>query len=79
MGQASLAQAGRPVKNNMVKGLPPALGSSDGNFEVFLYLILADKVGQTPGSKTGIEWYVLGTGLTRYYASYCLTPSILHS
>jgi len=75
-GQAGLAQAGRPVKQDMVYRLPPAFGGIDSYLEIFLRFNLADEVRQAPGSKTGIKRSILGAGLTRYNASYCLTPSI---
>jgi hypothetical protein len=75
VGQAGLSQAGWPVEHDMVEGFPPAFGRRDGYFQVFLVLVLPDEFGQGPGAETGIEWCVLGAGLTRDNASYCLTPS----
>jgi hypothetical protein len=63
MGQAGLAQAGRPVEQDMVQGFSPSSGSRNGDFQVFLRLVLPDEVGQAAGSETGIERCVLGAGL----------------
>jgi hypothetical protein len=75
MGEAGLAQARRPVEQDMVDGFAPALGSGDGNLEVFLGLVLPDKVGQGTRPEAGIEGCVLFAGLPGYDASYGLTPS----
>jgi hypothetical protein len=45
MGQAGLTQARRPVKQDVVQGLPTAPGGGDGNAEIFLGLVLSDKIG----------------------------------
>jgi hypothetical protein len=50
MGEAGLAQARRPVKQDMVDGFAPAFSGRDANLEVFLDIILPDKVGK--GTRT---------------------------
>ena len=74
MGQAGLTQSGWAVKKDMVEGLPPTMSSGNGYLEVFLGLILADKIGKRPGSETCIEGSVLSTGLTRYDTDYFVSP-----
>ena len=76
MGQTGLAEAGRPVKQDMVNRLTPTLSRGNSNLEVFLGLLLSDKVGQVPRSKTGIERGVLFARLTRYNACYFASPPI---
>jgi len=75
MGEAGLTQARRSVKQDMVDRLAPALGGGDGNLEVFLDLVLPDKVGQGTRPEAGIEGCVLFAGLAGYNAGYGLTPS----
>ena len=75
MGEAGLAQARRPVKQDMVDRLAPALSGGDGNLEVFLDLFLPDEVGQGTRAEAGIEGCVLCVGLSGDNAGYGLTPS----
>jgi hypothetical protein len=45
MGEAGLAQSRGPVKQDMVDRLAPAFRGGDADLEVFLDVILPDKVG----------------------------------
>lgn len=74
MGEAGLAQAGRPVKEDMVDGFAPAFSGGDGNLEVFLGLVLPDKVGQGARPEAVIQGCVFFDGFAGNNASYCLTP-----
>jgi hypothetical protein len=74
MGEAGLAQARRPVEQDMVDGLATAPGGGDGNLEIFFGLVLPDKVGQGTRPEAGIKGCVLFAGLPGYNASYGLTP-----
>ena len=61
----------------MVQRFTPALGGSDGDVQIILNSILADKIVKTAGSQVDVNWYVFSTGFTRYYALYLnLTPII---
>jgi hypothetical protein len=74
MSKAGLAQARRPVKQDMVDRLAPAFSSGDGNLEVFLYIFLAYEIVQGTRPKAVIEGRILFAGLTGNNASYGLTP-----
>ena len=74
MGQAGLAQARRPVEQDMVDRLAPALGGSNGNLEVFLGLFLPDKIGQRTRTKAVIQGGVFFAGLSGNNTGYTLTP-----
>ena len=76
MRQTGLAEAGRPVKQDMVDRLTPAFSRGNSYLEVFLGLLLSDKVGQVPGSKTRIERGVLLGRFTRYNACYFASPPL---
>ena len=76
MRQARLAEAGRPVKQDMVDRLTPTLSRGNRYLKIFLGLLLSDKVGQVPGSKTGIERGVLFARFTRYNACYFASPPL---
>lgn len=64
MGQGGLAQAGRPVEQNVVQRLTPALGRGDGDIQVALDFVLSDEVIKVAGTEAGIQRGVLGAGLT---------------
>jgi hypothetical protein len=64
MGEAGLAQARRPVEQDMVDGLATAPGGGDGNLEIFFGLVLPDKVGQGTRPEAGIQGRVFYIGLS---------------
>jgi hypothetical protein len=74
MGEAGLAEAGRPVEQDVVKGFTAASGSGDGYLQIFLGPVLSGEIGKASRSETGIKWCILGAGLTRYNASYFALP-----
>lgn len=74
VGERGLSQAGRAIEQDVVDGFIPSLGGGDGDFEVVLGLVLSDKIGQAPRPQAGIKRCILGTGLTRYDASYIRLP-----
>jgi hypothetical protein len=74
MGEAGLAQARRPVEQDMVDRFAAAPGSGDGYLEVFLGIVLPDEVGQGTRSEAVIQGCVLFTGLAGYDARYVSPP-----
>ena len=74
MGEAGLAQARRPVKQDMVDRFTAAFSGGDADFKVFLDLVLSDEVGQGTRPEAVIKGCVLYIGLSGNNASYGLTP-----
>ena len=74
MGQAGLAEAGGTVKKHVIQGFSATLGGANGYLEVFLGLILSGELSQMPRPQAGVQRRVLGTGFTRYDASYFVSP-----
>jgi hypothetical protein len=58
----------------MVERFSPALGGGDGDVQVLLYLVLADKVIEMMGTQAGIQYRVFFLWLPRYYAVYLSPP-----
>jgi hypothetical protein len=77
MGEAGLAEARRPVKQDMVDGLTPTLGGGNANLEVFFKIFLPDEVGQGARPEAVIEWCVFYIGLTGNNASDFSPPGWL--
>jgi hypothetical protein len=76
VGDAGLAQSGRPVKKDMVDRFTPPPGRGDSYLQVFLRFILPDKFGQAAGPETAVERRVLFAGLAGYYACYFASPPL---
>ena len=74
MGKACLAETGGAIEKDMVEGFTTGSSRIDGYFKIFLGPVLSGKVGKTPRSETGIKRSILGTGFTRYNASYVDLP-----
>ena len=62
-GQRRLAQAGGAVEQDVVQGVVPGQGRLDGDFQVFLRLLLADIVRQGMGAQGGFDVAVLPAGV----------------
>jgi len=58
----------------VVHGLAPAAGRLDGYLKVFLYLVLADELGQRAGPQAEIQRRVIGILLPGYDTCYGRTP-----
>jgi hypothetical protein len=69
MGEAGLAQARRPVKQDVVDGLAPAFSGGDADLEVFLEVLLPDEVRQGARPEAVIKGRVFNIGLTGNNAS----------
>jgi hypothetical protein len=78
MGEAGLAQAGGAVKEDMVDGFTAAPGGSDGDFKVFLGVVLADEIGQGTRPEGAIEGRVLLAGFAGYDAGYFSPPRCMY-
>ena len=76
MGEAGLAQSGRPVEKDMVDRLAAALGGGDGDFQVLLEGFLADEVVQLARAQVVIEGGVLIAGLAGNYTGDFITSSV---
>jgi hypothetical protein len=76
VSQAGLTETGRSVKKEMVKRLTPAFGGGNTYLQIFLSLILSDKVGQVPGSKTRIERCIFFVWFARDNACYFALPPL---
>ena len=46
----------------MIQRITPAFGSGDGYTQIFLDLILSDKVVKAPGAEAGVKRYIFSTG-----------------
>jgi hypothetical protein len=64
VGEAGLAQARRPVKQDVVDGFAPAFSGGDADFKVFLEVLLPDEVGQGTRAEAVIKGCVFYIGLT---------------
>ena len=62
--QSGLPQAWRPVYQDVVQGLFPHDGGPDGNNQVFLYSLLANKVFEQARPKGGIQALIFLPDLT---------------
>jgi hypothetical protein len=60
MGQSSLAQAGRPIEEDVIQRFIPAPGSGYGYSQVFLGPVLTDKLIQAARPQAGLKGYILG-------------------
>jgi hypothetical protein len=74
MGQGSLAQAGRPIEEDVIQRFIPAPGSGYSYSQVFLGPVLADKLIQAARPQVGLQGYILGGGLTGGNALYGELP-----
>ena len=59
IGQSCFAEAGKSVKEDVVKGFSPALGGGDADLEILFELLLADILMQASWSEIGLESVVL--------------------
>jgi hypothetical protein len=46
MGEAGLAEARRPIKQDVVDGFTPTLSGGNADLEVILEILLPDEVGE---------------------------------
>ncbi len=76
MGQGGLAQAGRPIEEDVVQCLIPAPGGGYGYSQVFLGPVLADKLIQAARSQAGLKRYILGGRLAGGNALYGELPPL---
>jgi hypothetical protein len=74
MSQACLAETGRAVKKDMVKGFAAASGRGNSYLEIFFSPVLSGEIGKTTRSEAGIERCILGAGFSRYNTSYLPHP-----
>ena len=74
MGQGGFTETGWAIEQDVVQGFTSTLGGSDSYVYIFLSVILPDEVSKAARSQVGIKRYILGTGFTRYNASYFASP-----
>jgi len=58
----------------MVQGFTPALGGSDGNVNIVLYLCLSVKISEASRPQAGIKGCILDIWFTRYDTRYFTLP-----
>lgn len=59
MGEGGLAQPGRSIEKDVVKGFTPPFRRGDGDVQVVLYLVLSDEVLKTAGTEAGVKGNIL--------------------
>ena len=62
VGECGLAEAGRAVEENVVKGFATGFGGLNSDVEIFFDLILADEFGETLGTKLELKRRIVFNG-----------------
>jgi hypothetical protein len=74
MGKRCFTQPRGAVEQNVIQRFSSALGSGDGDSQVFLDPGLSDEVIEAPRSEAGIKRYIFGTRFARNNAVYSASP-----